>query len=430
MTDLGGYSIWRRTGTGTWTSLASVGPTVTSFTDGGLANLGTVDYSYYVQAFDTCAPSPNVSGASNTYVDQSIATNPCDTQPGVPSGLTATEVNSTVGVKLVWTAPENQASPAGMPYNDPGGYKIWRAEYDALGTYTGTSGVVATLPAQPTSWQDTSVAATVGTMMYRYWVIAFDTCNVSSPSWHGPYTETYSDPCASVPGAPTGLTVTAADDTGVSLSWTAPSPNPGDIDGYVIERKNGSTGSWAPIAGSPLHGGATSIMDPVTDAAMAVYYYRVRAFDTCATPNYGAWSTPAQETYDPCATFPVPSQPTGLTAEASGRCRSANSPYAPVTTRAALAWTATTAPPSFPSGVTVSFTILTCDTAGCTPTTPATVASGPSHGSGANADSWDATVELGGFLALKPYTFGVQKVYTKGACVTRSPMVTATETCQ
>jgi hypothetical protein len=78
----------------------------------------------------------------------------------------------------------------------------------------------------------------------------------------------------------------------------------------------------------------------------------------------------------------------------------------------------------------VSFTILACDTAGCTPSTAPTVGGGPSHGSGANVDSWDATVELGGFLALKPYTFGVQQVYTKGACVTRGPMVTATETCE
>lgn len=48
------------------------------------------------------------------------------------------------------------------------------------------------------------------------------------------------------PGAPTGLTATAAGETAINLSWTAPSDNGGSaITGYKIEVSNTGTSGWA-----------------------------------------------------------------------------------------------------------------------------------------------------------------------------------------
>jgi len=211
----------------------------------------------------------------------------------------------------------------------------------------------------------------VGSLRYRYWVIAFDTCGTprESPSWTGPYLETFTDPCNSAPGAPTGLSATGAG-SGVTLSWVAPSPDPGDLDGYEIERRIGSAGAWAPITGSPFHPWALTKSDGVTDAGLQEYWYRVRALDSCpapAGPKVSAWSNETRETFvDPCLSIPdVPATPAlAVSAVTSTGCSNKN-------TDLSVTWTGPT--PFSDATSTLFYRVYRCPTnnttgapAGCT----------------------------------------------------------------
>ena len=95
----------------------------------------------------------------------------------------------------------------------------------------------------------------------------------------------------------------------------------------------------------------------------------------------------------------------------------------------------------------MGFEFFACDTSGCTPAAPpvgvclgaspytcttpgAVVVSGLGHGNGANVDEWSATIDMGAFLADKPYSYRVVQTYSTASCTSRSPMPTAaSETC-
>jgi type II secretory pathway component PulJ len=548
--DLSGYRIWRRIDTAPWYQLVDLPAGTTTYTD-LVWSVGLQDFSYYVTAFDSCAaPSPRYSAPSNTYTDSFTSTNPCDTYPGMVGNLVVAAADPTNGVRLAWTAPTNQGWPSGWPYNDPGGFYVYRGACDDSGSnciFDWITPVSPLLPANATGWTDAdaSVKANLGLKMYMYYVRAVDTCPQQG-AWAGPVAENYTltDPCTTIPAVPwigtgttdntgvtlfvsapvtadlagyeiqrttgadsvtapaptstgwitihtvwganlnatykdpvtdagarfywyrvrsfdtcgptagcpacsprysawstgvvewydycssllpfgpTSLVITAQNAGGIDLQWLAPSPLPDDLGGYLIERSANAT-TWTQV-GTALATALTYHDTPPADFALAgvAYSYRVRANDLCAStpPNYSPYSNVVQESFtDPCVTFPTPNTPT-LTAvtnpgtSSGNKCRSGGNPPAPDTTKAKLTWSWTA---NTPANTTVGWEIFQCDTATCTPAAPAVQAALISSLTNAGA-----TVELGSYLALKPYRFSVKAVFTgsASACVTRSPM--------
>src|SRR5215469_2091929 len=132
-------------------------------------------------------------------------------RPEAPTGLTATPGNSQV--TLTWTAP---ASDGGSPVS---GYNVFE------GTTADLSG-----SAPLTTVTDTAVTVaglTNGTT-YFFWVTAVNGIGEGPPS-----NEVQAVP-VTVPGAPTGLTATAANSQ-VTLSWSAPELDGGSpVSGYKV----------------------------------------------------------------------------------------------------------------------------------------------------------------------------------------------------
>ncbi|MFA5795456.1 MAG: DUF2341 domain-containing protein, partial [Candidatus Brocadiia bacterium] len=75
------------------------------------------------------------------------------------------------------------------------------------------------------------------------------------------------------PETPSGLTAVVSSQTRIILSWT---DNSGNEDGFVIQRKTGSGGSYQDLASLP--GNSTSCTDTAITLA-ETYYYRVLAFN-------------------------------------------------------------------------------------------------------------------------------------------------------
>lgn len=422
--DLAGYSVWRRAGTAGIPALVADTTTATLSYPDTVADLGDIDYQYCVEAFDSCSSGAKKSVCNWAYTDSYTSADPCLTQPGNVTGFSVNAANTTIGVSLQWAAPVNNVD--GSLYVDANGYMLERCEWN--GTVESNCAALTDLAADLRTYIDDSVKSTVGDLTYRYKIKAFDRCGTrrESPDWVYAQ-ENFTDGCPSIPPAPGTFTVGVVDDTGVNLSWTAPSPYPADLVGYRIERKEGA-GAYSFLTNRSA--ASISYKDPVTNAWEKVYSYRIQAYDNCSpTPNPSSW-VEVQETYAPCTGFPTPGTPTALVAAAPGgseKCRSSNSPYSPVTTKAKFEWTANATPPATPIGTAaISFEITTCSTSGCTPGTAASFSSAIANTSG---NYWTATLQLDDFLANKVYTIGVKQVYTKDHCVTKSPMATTTDTC-
>lgn len=315
LTDLGGYEVWRRKNTEPWALIASLGAAALSYQDSTSSNIKNDIYSYYLKAFDTCSPTRNTSVPSNTYIEP-VVNNPCDETPNAPTLAGST---TSTAVTLTWVPPGFNTN--GEIFQDGGGYRVWRSRDG------GAFALLATTNSSTLTYTDTP-AGDLGTAVYAYRVTVFDVCSIPNESVpSNTYTDGYTwvDPCSTIPGPVTGLSATGSA-SGVSLSWSAPSPNPGDLDGYAIERRIGA-GAWAALATSPFHPWATSRIDSVSDAGTVVYSYRVKALDSCAVPNYSpTWSNEAQENYtdNPCLSIPdVPLTPV-LTAVTSSKCNNKN----------------------------------------------------------------------------------------------------------
>ena len=133
-----GYNIYRSTTSGTQGALlASVGPTITTYTDTGLTN-GTT-YYYEVTAVNT--------------VGESTASNQVEVEPGVPGPPTRlTAIRGSGKVSLSWTAPSpNGTSPIT-------GYNVYRS------TTSGTQGALVASVGPTTTYIDTGL--TGGTKYY------------------------------------------------------------------------------------------------------------------------------------------------------------------------------------------------------------------------------------------------------------------------
>jgi chitodextrinase len=245
------------------TYLATVGPTVTSYTD-TTATAGT-GYTYQVAARDlagnTTRASVNVNGGSSDT-----------TPPTAPGNLTATATGPTT-IGLSWQASTDDVGVTG--------YTVYRG-----------STAIATVSGSTTSYPDSGL--TPGTA-YSYTVTASDAAgNVSQPSNQAAATTEADTIPPSTPGTPTTISVTSSQ---VGLSWTASTDNVGVV-GYRVVR-DGSV--IATVSG-------TSYTD-TTVSPNTTYGYQVVAYDaagntaasgtlTVITPVAGALFSDGFETGD------------------------------------------------------------------------------------------------------------------------------------
>ena len=102
------------------------------------------------------------------------------------------------------------------------------------------------------------------------------------------------------PAAPTGLTATTLDHQSTELIWSDAST---DEDGFRVERRLGSTGTFQEIA--ELGAGSTAYTDPGL-VAQSEYCYRVAAFNANGTSGYS--SVQCATTSPPPPPVEVPSQ--------------------------------------------------------------------------------------------------------------------------
>jgi fibronectin type 3 domain-containing protein len=252
-----GFQIFREDpNTSTFHAVATVGANVTSYVDAGLQN--GQNYSYQIQATNTVGNS----GSSNT------ATISIPTPPAQPTNLHVTQLTtSTIG--LAWQIP---------PTNDDG-VKIFRRD-----TTTSLYSLIATLPANTTSYTDTNL--TPGSL-HDYDVQTYNIGGFSGPA---------SIELTLLTLPPTGLTAVSGNNH-AQLSWTAPN---GAMT-YNVYRATVSGGEGT----TPIATGisATTYQDAAVTSG-TTYFYTVTAVDP---GGESAQSSESQVAFViPAATIPAP----------------------------------------------------------------------------------------------------------------------------
>ncbi len=124
----------------------------------------------------------------------------------------------------------------------------------------------------------------------------------ASATWVGAVRQGVADAGVSssgtVPAAPTHLAAAATSATEIDLSWWDTS---GNETGFEIERKTGSTGTWARILTT---GANVGTIDDVGLAASTTYFYRARAVNSSGPSAYSnevGVTTPAAAAQPPAA---------------------------------------------------------------------------------------------------------------------------------
>ena len=240
------FTVERKTGSsGTWAQIGTVDANTTSFSNTGLSQNTT--YYYRVRA-------SNQAGNSG-YSNEANGTTPYAT-PGAPSGLTATPISSSK-IRINWTDNSNIET----------GFKVERK--------TGSSGTwsqIAIVGANITTYTNSSLSQNT---TYFYRVRAYNNTVNSAYSNEASATTPYA-----TPAAPSNLTATAVSTSQIDLTWT---DNSGVETGVKIERKTGSSGTWAQIATVGANVTAYS-NNGLTHGT--TYYYRVRAYNVNVNSVY------------------------------------------------------------------------------------------------------------------------------------------------
>ncbi|MBI4864666.1 MAG: fibronectin type III domain-containing protein, partial [Candidatus Riflebacteria bacterium] len=177
--------------------------------------------------------------------------------PAAPSNLGATAVGGS-RVDLVWN--DNSA--------DETSFRIER-KIGPGGPY----GLVAAVPANTTTWCDTGLSPST---TYFYRVLAYNNAGAAT----APSEPSARTGAALAPQAPSGLAALSRASSRVDLSWQ---DNSIVEDGFQIERKTGSDGTYAVVATVPsdtVGFGDTGL------SAKTTYTYRVRAYNTAGSSAY------------------------------------------------------------------------------------------------------------------------------------------------
>ncbi|MBI3651642.1 MAG: fibronectin type III domain-containing protein [Acidobacteria bacterium] len=262
-----GFKIERRTSTGSYALVATVGINVVSYQDNTVSY--NTQYFYRVKA---------INGAlESAYSNEASVTTGPPPPPTAPSTLTATALSCTQ-VNLSWL--DNSSNEDG--------FKVERK------TGTGAFSLIATLAAGTQSYSDLTAAAAT---QYTYQVRAYSTAGGdSTPSNQA----TVTTPVP--PTAPTSLTATAISSSSITLSWMDTSATE---QGFKIERKTG-TGAFVELPASV--GASVQTYSDTGLTASTPYTYQVRAYSGTV---FSAYAGPATATTQaagsgaPCPTVSV-----------------------------------------------------------------------------------------------------------------------------
>ncbi|WP_262847553.1 choice-of-anchor D domain-containing protein [Mumia quercus] len=216
--DLDGYTVFRKTGAGTYVAIATLGAGATGYTDDDVEN--DTLYTYALSAFDESGnDSPLSAGVDAAPTDM--------TAPAAPTGLAATAADGQVA--LTWTAG---------PEVDLAGYRVYRATTADVPTTGDGIGGPGLLPTASFTDEDVTNGTT-----YFYVVVAVDGHGNRSPA-SASASATPLD--ATPPAAPTGLKATASEGQ-VALDWADNAE--ADLDHYAVYRT--VVGAAAPLADDP-----------------------------------------------------------------------------------------------------------------------------------------------------------------------------------
>jgi hypothetical protein len=209
------------------------------------------------------ATSVTLYGAYNAgtgrFDDFALDEQTAATVPAAPSALTAT-ASGTSTINLTWT--DNSS--------DETGFKLER-KTGAGGTYAEIAGSIA---ANATSYSNTGLTAST---TYYYRLRSYNAAGNSSYSNEISATTTATPP----PNAPSSLAATTGGTSTINLTWTDNSTNE---TGFKLERKTGSGGTYAEIAGS-IAANATSYSNTGLTAG-TTYFYRLRSYNAAGNSSY------------------------------------------------------------------------------------------------------------------------------------------------
>jgi fibronectin type 3 domain-containing protein len=259
------FRVERAEGAGSFTTIATLGPDATAYSDTTVSPL-TV-YTYRVFAYNPQGDST----ASN-----SIELTTPDIQPTAPAGLGATAA-SAYQINLAWT--DTSANETG--------FRIERA------VGTGAFSPYATVGANVSAYSDTVVAPATS---YSYRVVAYNSGGDSPAS----NIATAATPDI-VPTACSGLVAMAISPSTVFLAWTDTSANEA---GFRIERAVG-TDAFAPLS---MVAASVIVYFDSAAAPATSYSYRVVAYNSAgdsSPSNTVTATTPAAPTTTTTTSIPA-----------------------------------------------------------------------------------------------------------------------------
>jgi titin len=316
--DETGFKIERKTGSGSYSQIATVGANVASYSDTYLS--ASTTYYYRARAYNAAGNSDYSNEASATTLPLPP---PAPTTPTLKSPASGSTV-STSTPRLEWNASSGTVS---------------------YGLQVATTSSFTTLLVNETGITNLYYDIAPGILNWNtfyYWrVNASNSYGTSSWSSYRYFKTAVGPP----PNAPSNLVATPISLSQINLNWQ---DNCSDETGFKIERKTGS-GSYSQIA--TVGAGVTSYSNTYLSAS-STYYYRARAYNAAGNSDY---SNEASAT----TLAPPPSVPT-LKSPANGSTVSTSTPR--------LEWNATSGATNYGLQVatTSSFTTLLVNETGIT----------------------------------------------------------------
>ncbi|MGA8849622.1 MAG: fibronectin type III domain-containing protein [Dehalococcoidia bacterium] len=272
--DETGFAIERKTGSGFYSQIATVGANVASYSNTFL--IASTTYYYRVRAYNAAGNSAYSNEASATTLSPPP---PAPTLKSPASGSTVPALTP----RLEWNASSGATD---------------------YGLQVATTSSFTTLLVNKTGITDLYYDIAPGTLTWNtiyYWRVNARNSFGSTSSWSSyRYFKTAVGP---PPNAPSNLVAIPISSSQINLTWQ---DNSSDEIGFKIERKT-SSGSYFQIA--TVGAGVTSYSNAYLSAS-TTYYYRVRAYNAAGN---SAYSNEASATTLP----PPPPAPT-LKSPASG----------------------------------------------------------------------------------------------------------------
>ncbi len=237
--DVTSYNIERSTDGSAWTPVATLGSTVNTYADAGLAE----DTTYYYRL-------QSVNGSGSTY-----STTTASTMLAVPTGLQATITNGSE-VNLQWQ--DNSAKEDG---------------YSIQQQIDGDWQEIAWT--DPNATNQTATGSFDPSTIYQFRVQVFSDSNASQPS------SVITKTTGAWPEAPSNLSAMVVSDSEIDLSWTGST----GATGYTIEQQVEGSDAWNVIGttsaalttftATGLTAGGTDYYFPVSASNAAGQFLRI-----------------------------------------------------------------------------------------------------------------------------------------------------------